>query len=391
MAQRLTLANACAQRASRLVLLILLALAVPGFAFSQEGRLVREKVHGVSLEKTVTGESADRRVSIYLPPSYDTSPEKRYPVIYLLHGITDTDGTWIFPWTKSGDPWQTIPGVMNRGIAEKRFGEMIVVMPDELTRWGGSFYTNSSVTGNWEDFTVKDLVNYVDGKYRTLARVSSRGIAGHSMGGYGAIKLGMKFPDLYSVVYGINPAVLGWGRDLTVENPSFKFLLTNPVTNREEAFKGGIYALGSIVVGQAFSPNPGKPPLFVDLPFMMVDGQLQPAEPAFSKWQENMPLYMVEKYEANLRKLRGLRFDSGYEDEFTHIPPTSKALSTALTARGIAHIFEEYNGDHRNRMWGRTGRMASEVLPYFWLLLDSRNEAPRADIRTGNDPRTHTK
>jgi len=77
----------------------------------------------------------------------------------------DTDGTWIFPWTKSGDPWQTVPGVMNLGIAEKRFGEMIIVMPDEKTKWGGSLYTtNSTVTGNWEDFTVKDLVNFIDGK-----------------------------------------------------------------------------------------------------------------------------------------------------------------------------------------------------------------------------------
>jgi S-formylglutathione hydrolase len=338
---------------------------------AQEGRIVRERVHGVSLERTVTGESADRNVSIYLPPSYDTAPNKRYPVVYLLHGITDTDEAWINPWKKNGDPWQSIQGIMNRGVAEKRFGEMIIVMPDELTKWGGSFYTNSTVTGNWEDFTVKDLVTYIDGKYRTLARPSSRGIGGHSMGGYGAIKLGMKHPDVYSVVYGINPAVLGWARDLTIENPAFTFLLTNKIAGPEDAIKGGLYALGAIVVAQAFSPNPNRAPLYVDLPFALVDGKIQLAEPAFSKWQENMPLYMVEKYASNLRSLRGLRFDSGYEDEFTHIPPTSRALSAALTARGIDHVFEEYNGDHRNRMMGRTGRLATEVLPYFWLLLDS--------------------
>lgn len=363
-------------RLRRLVVSVFITFVLASAAFAQEareGRLVREKVHGASLEKTVTGESPDRSVSVYLPPSYDTAPNKRYPVVYLLHGITDTDSTWIFPWTKSGDPWQTIPGVMNRGIAEKRFGEMIVVMPDEKSNWGGSFYTNSSVTGNWEDFTVKDLVSYIDGKYRTLGRAASRGIAGHSMGGYGAIKLGMKHPDVFSVVYGINPAVLGWGRDLSIENPAFNFLLTQPASTPDEILKGGFYALGIIVVGQAFSSNPAKPPTFVDLPFALIDGKLQPAEPAYTRWNENMPLYMVEKYDANLRKLKGLRFDSGYEDEFTHIPPTARALSTALTARGIEHVFEEYNGDHRNRMWGRTGRMAGEILPYFWLLLESQD------------------
>ena len=364
-------AHACRRLGVSFLFAIVLACVSAPFVLAQEGRLLREKVHGASLENTLTGESADRSVSVYLPPSYFTAPNKRYPVVYLLHGITDTDEAWINPWKKGGDPWQTVQGVMNRGVAEKRFGEMIIVMPDELTRWGGSFYTNSTVTGNWEDFTVKDLVTYIDAKYRTLARASGRGIAGHSMGGYGAIKLGMKHPDVYSVVYGMNPAVLDWGRDLTIENPAFSFLATNKIASPEDAVKGGLYALGAIIVAQAFSPNPDRPPLFIDLPFGIVDGKIQPSEPAFSRWNENMPVHMVEKYASNLRSLRGLRFDSGYEDEFTHIPPTSRALSAALTARGIDHVFEEFNGDHRNRMMGRSGRLASEVLPYFWLLLES--------------------
>ena len=358
---------------ARLSVSLLIALCVAQVALSQEGRLVRESIHSPSLEKTLTGESPDRGVSVYLPPSYDKEPGKRYPVVYLLHGITDTDGVWVKPWGAAHSGWATIPQVMNSGIAAGMFGEMIIVMPDELTKWGGSFYTNSSVTGNWEDFTVKDLVRYIDGKYRTLAKASSRGIAGHSMGGYGAIKLGMKYPDVYSVVYGLNPAVLGWGRDLSIENPAFAFVLNENVKTQEEALKGGLYPLAVIVVAQAFSPNPGRPPLYVDFPFALVEGKLRPAEPAFSKWQENLPTNMVEKYGSNLSKLRGLRFDSGYEDEFTHIPPTARSLSAALTARGIEHVFEEYNGDHRNRLWGRTGRLATEVLPYFWHLLDSQS------------------
>lgn len=351
---------------------LLLALCVSTVAFSQQGRLVRETVHGPSLEKNVTNESADRMVSVYLPPSYDKETGKRYPVVYLLHGITDTDETWINPWGPAHAGWATIPQVMDKGIASGMFGEMIVVMPNELTNWGGSFYSNSSVTGNWEDFTARDLVSYIDGKYRTLASASSRGIAGHSMGGYGAIKLGMKHPDVYSVVYGLNPAVLGWAHDFSIENPAFAYVLKKNVKTQEEALKGGLYPLAVIVVGQAFSPNPARPPLYVDFPFALVDGKLQPSEPAFSKWQENLPTNMIEKYGANLSKLRGLRFDSGYEDEFTHIPPTARALSSALTARGIEHVFEEYNGDHRNRLWGRTGRLATELLPYFWNLLDSQ-------------------
>jgi S-formylglutathione hydrolase FrmB len=356
----------------RLSTSIVFVLCVTSVVLSQEGRLVRESLHSTSLEKTVTGESPDRSVIVYLPPSYDKSQTKRYPVVYLLHGIVDTNEVWVKEWTKRNDSWGTIQGVMNSGIAERMFGEMIVVMPNEKTEWGGSFYTNSSVTGNWEDFTTKDLVKFVDSKFRTLARASSRGIVGHSMGGYGAIKIGMKHPDVFGVVYGMNPALLGWGRDLSIENPAFTALLS--MKTEKEVNEGGIYPLGIVVVGQAFSPNPERPPFYVDLPYALVDGKLQPAEPGFSKWLESFPVNMVEKYRSNLTKLRGLKFDSGYEDEFTHIPPTARELSTKLTSLGIEHVFEEYNGDHRNRMWGRNGRVATEVLPYFWRLLDTRSQ-----------------
>ena len=354
--------------------LFLLALFVSPPALAQSGSLVREKVHGVSLEKTMTGELPDRNVAIYLPPSYQKSPNKRYPVVYLLHGIGGTEQDWVKAWTEKDDGFATIQGLMDKGIAEGKFGEMIIVMPDEETKWFGSFYANSSVTGNWEDFTAKELVNYVDNKYRTIAKAESRGIAGHSMGGYGALTLAMKHPEIYSVVYGMNTAVMGWSKDLSIENPAFvKVLNAKSFDQLMELFKkGDFYPAAIVTVAQAFSPNPNRPPFYADLPFAIVDGKLRPAEPAFSKWQENFPVNMVERYKANLLKLRGIRFDSGYEDQFLFIPPNNRALSTALTGLGIDHIFEEYNGDHRNRLWGRRGRIYTEVLPYFWLLLDSQ-------------------
>jgi hypothetical protein len=266
-------------------------------------------------------------------------------------------------------PYANIKEIMNRGIAEKRFGEMIVVMPDERTTWYGSFYTNSALTGNWEDFTAKDLVKTIDGKYRTLARAASRGIAGHSMGGHGAIKIGMKHPDVFSVVYALNPAVLGWGGDLCIENRAFASVLR--MSDRKEVEAAGLYPMAITCVAQAFSPNPEKPPFHVDYPFALVDGKLQPAEPAFGKWEQNMPIYMVRRYRDNLKKLRGLRFDSGWDDEYSHIVLTCREFSRTLTSQGIDHIFEEYNGDHRNRLRGRTGRLATAMLPYFWLLFDA--------------------
>lgn len=368
--KKLNYRNIFFRRSGQIAVFLFLILAFVSIAFSQNGRLVQEKIHGVSLEKNVTGELPDRNVAIYLPPTYNTAPNKRFPVVYLLHGIGDTEKEFTVAWENQTETWGTVQGLMNQGIAEGRFGEMIIVMPDQRTKAFGSFYANSSVTGNWEDFTVKELVNYVDGKYRTIAKQESRGIAGHSMGGYGAITLGMKHPDIFSVVYAMNPSILGWAKDFTIENPAFKLSLT--AKSFDELMNGGIYAIGTVTVAQAFSPNPNKPPFYANFPFVEINGKLQPAQPAFSRWEENFPVNMVKKYRSNLLKLRGLRFDSGYEDEFLFIPPNSRALSAELTKNGIEHTFEEYNGDHRNRLHGRTGRLYTEVLPYFWLLLESQ-------------------
>jgi len=212
------------------------------------------------------------------------------------------------------------------------------------------------------------LVNYIDGKYRTNAKAENRGVLGHSMGGYGAMTLAMKHPEVFSVAYGMNPALIDWGGDLTIENPSFSNVLK--AKSSDDLLKDkNIYDIGVLTVAQAFSPNPNKPPFYADFPFKMVAGKLQPDETAFKKWRENSPIRMVGQYRSNLKKLRGLRFDSGSEDEFKFIPVNCRVFSSELTNYGIEHTFEEYNGDHRNRMWGRRGRLFSEILPYFWEML----------------------
>src|SRR5688500_827904 len=106
--------------ATRCGVLFLLFVFFAPEAFAQTGRVVRDTLHSAALEKTVTGESADRSVIVYLPPSYDTSPARRYPVVYLLHGITDTPEVWMKAWTDRSDSWGTIPGGMDSGIAADR-------------------------------------------------------------------------------------------------------------------------------------------------------------------------------------------------------------------------------------------------------------------------------
>lgn len=338
------------------------------------GVVERHHVHAPGLENTLTNESAQRSVAVYLPPAYYDAPQRRFAVLYLLHGINDTETVWLQPWD-SGHAWRTIPDIMDRGIATGVLADMIIVMPDMRSRAGGSFYLNSSATGRWHDFLVDDLVTWTDRTFRTLPDAASRGIAGHSMGGYGALVTGARHPEIYSLVYAISPGAIDWGADLTAANPAFRTLLdATGWADVDTQYEAAITA-----AAQAFSPNPQQPPLYIDLPFEAgPDGNLIPALPAFEHWDRLLAMGQTEQHRDNLARLRGLRFDAGRNDEYSHIPLTARRLSQRLQTWGIDHGFEEYDGDHRNRLWGKTGRLHGEVLVWFSSLLkhDTESDAP---------------
>ena len=137
-----------------------------------KGSIQRIAVHGKSLEGNLSGDAANRNVSVYLPVSYHTSPSRHYPVIYFLHGYTDDDAKY-FGLKKH---WMVLPPLLDSAFANGAAREMIVVMPDAYTRFQGSMYSASATTGNWEAFITEELVGFIDGYYRTLAQAESRGL-----------------------------------------------------------------------------------------------------------------------------------------------------------------------------------------------------------------------
>ena len=178
------------------VLLILafgLANDVKAWAQSQ---VVEVTIHSAALEKNLLGDPTDQRAAIYLPASYDQEHDKRFATIYFLHGFADTP---VLGVAKILQPY------MDKLISAHTIEPMIVVAPNGLNRYFGSFYTNSEVTGNWEDYIVHDVVGYTDAHYRTIPTAQSRGIGGHSMGGYGALMLGFKHPEVFSNIYAMSP------------------------------------------------------------------------------------------------------------------------------------------------------------------------------------------
>jgi len=354
----------------KLVFATVLAISLTATGFAQQatsqvaaGRLVEVKVSAPSLKGNLLGDPVEQSVAIYLPPSYDASPEKRFPTLYLLHGFTGTNKIWT--------GYLRLQSLMDDLIKRGESRELIVVMPNGWNAYKGAFYANSTVTGNWEDYIYRDLVQNIDTNYRTIPRAESRGIAGHSMGGYGAMTLAMRHPDVFSAVYSLSPCCFGMEGDFTRENPAW--LKTVRLTAKDQlkqipnSFEE-FYQLAFVAVSAAFSPNPDRGPFFVDFPYVEREGRLEKNESVFAKWLSKMPVYMVEGNKENLLKLRGIFIDYGQKEEFSHIRITSQQFSKALAERSIPHVFEVYEGGNHNNKIGQ--RLQTRVFKFFSETLD---------------------
>jgi S-formylglutathione hydrolase FrmB len=334
---------------------------------------VETTIDCLSLEGNLVGDPTRRPLSIYLPPSYSDRPARRYPALYLLHGYQGSHKQWM----AGGKEWN-IRDVMDKLIRDSKVREMIVVMPDATNRYGGSFYTNSVTTGNWEDCVAKDLVAFVDARYRTRPAAASRGLAGHSMGGYGALKLAMKHPDQFAAAYGLSSACLGWGDDLRGTHPAWDAALSFNGLDSLKPDQKLYLSQAYMAMAAAWSPNPAAPPFFADLPVARRGAGRERVEEAEARWSANMPVVMVDQYRTNLKRLRAIAFDVGRRDQFSHIPPTNRAFSAALKRNGIAHTFEEYDGDHNDKA---PLRIEANVLPFFSRVLDFGEESRHGGIR----------
>lgn len=315
--------------------------------FAQKGTKERIKVHSKALEGNLIGDPADREVTVYLPPSYAANPDKRFPVLFMLHGFTDTDSQW-FGWEKH---WINLQDVIEQSLAEGLSKEMIVVMPNAYNRFKGSMYASSATIGDWETFVTQELVSHIDSHFRTIPTKESRGLAGHSMGGYGTLRLGMKNPNIYSAIYALSPCCMDGGASTNTELMKKLESLT-PEQLQETSFM----EIATLATSAAFAPNPKNPPLYLDLP--VKDGEVR--QEVINKIIANRMLNFVDQYIPNLRKLNAIGLDAGLQDR--GISEATKKLHEVLEANGIPHFYESYEGDHLNRI---AERIQTKVLPFF--------------------------
>jgi enterochelin esterase-like enzyme len=387
-----------------LVFLLASVVAAPALAQSNaaagKGTVESVKVHGASLAGNLEGDPADRDVFIYLPPGYANSRNQRYPVVYLLHGYGLTAERWM--------PFANLAAAADKNIAAGTMKPMILVSPDAYTVHGGSMYSSSPTTGDWETFIAEDLVAYVDKNYRTIADRMSRGLAGHSMGGYGTFRIGMKRPDVFSSLYPmsacclIDQAIAGGrggrggaaGRAGAPNQPAPAAAAAPapaaqapapapaaPAASGAGTAVGAGFAAGApqgagrgqgrgaagrggrgggfgnvqLALAAAWAPNPKNPPNYSDLP--TVNGEPQPM--VVAKFAANSPFVMASQYVTSLRRYKAIMVDVGTQDG---LAASNRQLVELLADLKVPHTFETYEGDHTNKV---AERIETKVLPFF--------------------------
>ncbi len=346
-----------------LVGLLLLSFSITGIA---QGKLVRREFMAASLQNNKAGEESLRQLSVYLPPDYEQGTQ-RYPVIYVLHGYGGNDSVMMSVWIN-------FRRLLDEAIQTGKMRPMIVVAPNSNTKLQGSFYTNSSVTGNWADYIGKDVVQYMDKNFRTIPDRKSRGLCGHSMGGNGALKLGMMFADTFSAVYALSPAVLNWYGDFSLSSRGFKRI--SKLNNEDAIIKGlnesdqtgdfdAFFAAAFTAMAKVYSPNASKKELLADFPVSYVGDSAVYHPKVITEWEAQFPFNMIDHYLPQLRSLSALKLDWGRNEDFSHIPHSSLQFSKKLEAYRIKHFAEEYIGDHGNMLDGFDGRIFNELLPFF--------------------------
>ena len=301
------------------------------------------------------GVGSQRRVRVYLPDGYETSG-RRYPVIYYLHNVFEDE--------RAAFDQHDFKGLLDRAIKDGAIPPVMVVAADFSTPLGGSIYTSSPVTGRWDAFMTGDLVPWTDGRFRTLANRQSRGLAGDRMGGYGALAFAMRHADVFGAVYALHPVGTGLGLQTMSSRPNWDLL--QGARSLDDLKADGFSQL-FVAIYQAHLPNPDRPPLYVDLPARKTaDGRLEIDAGRTARLQKSFLLIEALPRYADARKsLRGLKFDWGRNDPNPDHVVSNQAFSRALVELGVPHEAEEYVGGWGDRTWGATGRVRTDLLPFF--------------------------
>ncbi|MHC5538114.1 alpha/beta hydrolase-fold protein [Singulisphaera rosea] len=318
------------------------------------GGLEDFEVKSAALANSKVGTNTTRRAMAYLPPGYGTSA-RRYPVIYYLP--TSFEGF------RSAFNRNDGCGFFDREISSGVIEEFLFVCVDIGTPLANSWGANSSVTGNWEDFIVKEVVTQVDSTFKSRPERNSRGIVGEFMGAHAAIRVAMAHPDVFGSVYGLHPVGTGSGVQIMHGRPDWDLLGR---AKSVEEIKGNGFCVIFTGIFQAFLPNPDKSPLYVDLAARRDGKRLVVDSELTERLRRNFFLEsLIPQHAEKLKTLRGFKFDWARTDQNWDHVYSNQAFTNKLNEFGVPHQAEEYNGMWVDGDWTRDSRFATDVLPFF--------------------------
>jgi enterochelin esterase family protein len=295
-----------------------------------------------------------RELIVYLPPSYVKSG-KKYPVVYLISGYTGFGKMNMNVSAYS----ENIQERLDRLIRTKKIKDMIVVMPDCFTLYGGNQYINSKGTGNYEDYLLKEIIPFIDKNFRTIAKSASRCIIGKSSGGYGSMWLALHHPDIFGLMvthsgdtafeYCYMPdfpkfivALARYGKGHKAVRNFIKQELGNKHQPKPKQF---FVLLNTIGMAAHYSPNPQRKEYNFDLPFDVYTGEMIPE--VWNRWLNYDPTRLIEKYKSNLKKLKLIFVDCGTRDEF-NLQAGARIFTDKLRKNGIKCFHQEFDDGHMN-------------------------------------------
>jgi enterochelin esterase-like enzyme len=317
------------------------------------GSVVEREIQAESLRHSKIGTDSLRKLAVYLPAGYAMS-QQRYPVVYML---PNPIGDFREDFTR-----RSAAKVFDQAIAAKIIPPCIFVIADFSTPLGPSWYVNSPVTGQWDDFAVKELVPYIDTNFRTLARSSARAIIGNFIGGYGALRLGILHPDVFGTVYAMQPVGTGSGVQVFTSRPDWTLL--ERASSLAQVQNAGFSTL-FLSMFQAFLPNTARAPLYVDLPVEETSGNFPVNAERIAQLRSRFFIAeLVPQYLEQIKHLRALKIDWSRNDSIYDHVYSNQALTHLLNEYGIEHEAEEFNGAG-DAYWGKSSRMTKEVLPFL--------------------------
>jgi len=319
------------------------------------------------------GDPHERKLAVWLPPGYEENRSRRFPALYDLVGFTGS-GLSHVNWKAFGE---SVPERAARLIHEKKMGPVLLVFPDCFTALGGNQYVNSSAVGNYADYLTREIIPFVDAKFRTLADRRHRGCFGKSSGGYGAIIHAMKHTKYWGAVADHSGDSYfdfvywnDWANTLNElakhrrpkrragaydarresdrgglaqgkDDGRIKRFLEN-IWKKENVSGAEVHAVMNLCMAATYDPDP-KAPLGFRVPFNLESGEV--IRERWRRWQAHDPINLVAKHRKNLKSMRGLYLDCGWKDQY-HIHYGMRILSRRLSQAGVKHVYQEFDATH---------------------------------------------